>query len=56
MNIDNNNISLNFRSHDGNHNTELDVNISADNVNDEKLTGLLNTYLSSIGSALRIQV
>lgn len=54
MNTDNNNVSFNFRSYDGNRDTDVDVNICGDNVNDAKLCKLLNTYLKAIGSSLAV--
>lgn len=54
MNTEKNNISLNFRSHTENHDTDVDVNICGDNVNDAKLKRLLNIWLTAIESELRV--
>ena len=55
MNTENNNVSFNYRSQDGNHDTDLSVSIDGDNVNEAKLHKILNTYLKAIGSNLAVQ-
>ena len=56
MNTEKNNVDLNFRSYDDNHDTDLSININGEHVNDEKLCKLLNTYLKAIGSSVIAQV
>ena len=56
MNTEKNNVDLNFRSYDDNHDTDLSININCEHVNDEKLCKLLNTYLKAIGSSVIAQV
>ena len=52
MNTEKNNVDLNFRSYDDNHDTDVSVCINGEHVNDEKLCKLLNTYLKAIGSTV----
>ena len=52
MNSEKNNIDLSFRSYNDNHDTDLNVSINSENVDDEKLKKLLNTWLVAIGSTL----
>lgn len=54
MNTENNNVSFNFRSYDGNRDTDIDVNICGDNVDDEKLAKLLSTFLRAVGSSVTL--
>jgi hypothetical protein len=52
MNTEKNNVDLSFRSYNDNHDTDLNVNINGEHVDDEKLKKLLNTWLVAIGSEL----
>jgi hypothetical protein len=52
MNSEKNNVDLNFRSYNDNHDTDLNVSINGENVDDEKLKKLLNTWLVAIDSTL----
>jgi hypothetical protein len=52
MNTEKNNVDLNFRSYDDNHDTDLNVNINGEHVDNEKLKRLLNTWLVAIDSTL----
>ena len=54
MNTENNNVSFNFRSYDDNRDTDVDVNICADNVTDKRLCKILNTFLKAIGSTCEV--
>lgn len=56
MNTEKNNVDLNFRSYDDNHDTDLSININGEHVDDVKLCKLLNTYLKAIGSSVVAQV
>ena len=56
MNTDKNNVDLNFRSYDDDHNTDLNVSINGEHVDDEKLCKLLNIYLRAIGSSVVTQL
>ena len=55
MNTEKNNVDLSFRSYNDNHDTDLNVNINGEHVDDEKLCKLLNTYLRAIGSELSVR-
>ena len=55
MNTENNNICLNFRSYNDNRDTDISVDINADNVDDKKLLKTLNTWLRAIESNLVVQ-
>jgi hypothetical protein len=52
MNSEKNNVDLSFRSYNDNHDTDLNVSINSEQVDDEKLKKLLNTWLVAIGSTL----
>ena len=52
MNTEKNNVDFSFRSYNDNHDTDLNVNINGEHVDDEKLKKLLNTWLVAIGSEL----
>jgi hypothetical protein len=52
MNSEKNNVDLNFRSYNDNHDTDLNVSINGEHVDDEKLKKLLNTWLVAIDSTL----
>jgi hypothetical protein len=54
MNTERNNISLDFRSFDENHDTDINVSINGDNIDDVKLKRIVNTWLSAINSELLI--
>lgn len=54
MDSDKNNISLDFRSYNDNHDTDISVSINGDNVDDQKLKRHLNTWLLAIGSELTV--
>lgn len=54
MNTNKNNISFDFRSMTDNHDTDVSVCINAENVNDEKIVKLLNTFLQAIGSECEV--
>jgi hypothetical protein len=56
MNTEKNNVDLSFRSYNNNHDTDVSFNINGENVDDEKLCKLLNTYLKAIGSTVVAQV
>jgi len=56
MNTENNNVSFNYRSQDGNHDTELSVSIDGDNVDEVKLMRLLTTFLGAIGSRVTLNL
>ncbi len=55
MNTDNNNVSFNFRSYNESRDTDIDVSICGDNIDDKKLSKLLNTWLKAIDSDLIVQ-
>ena len=55
MNANRNNIDFNFRSYDENHDTDLNVSINGEHVDDKKIQKLLNTFLADIGSGLTVQ-
>jgi hypothetical protein len=55
MNSEKNNVDLSFRSYDDNsHNTDINVNINGENINEAKLKKLLNTWLLAIDSKLTV--
>jgi hypothetical protein len=54
MNSEKNNVDLSFRSYGDNHDTDLNVNINGEHVDDERLKKLLNTWLTAIDSELRV--
>jgi hypothetical protein len=56
MNTEKNNVDLNFRSYDDNHDTDVSVCINGEHVNDDKLCKLINTYLKAIGSSVIAQL
>lgn len=56
MNTEKNNVDLSFRSYNDNHDTDLSVNINGENVEDDKLCKLINTYLKAIGSSVVAQL
>ena len=56
MNTEKNNVDLSFRSYNDNHDTGLSVNINGENVEDDKLCKLINTYLKAIGSSVVAQL
>ena len=55
MNTERNNIDLSFRSYGDNHDTEIQVNINGEHVDDKKIQKLMNTFLAAIGSSLTVQ-
>jgi hypothetical protein len=54
MGSTNNNATLSFRAYTDEHDTDISVEMQGDNVNDERLKKLLQTYLISIGSKLTV--
>jgi hypothetical protein len=56
MKADKNNVSFSYRSYDDNHDTDINVNIDGDNVDDIKLAKLLTTYLTAVGSRITLNV
>ena len=56
MNTENNIVSLNYRSHDSIHDTDLSVSIDGDNVDEVKLMRLLTTFLEAIGSRVTLNL
>lgn len=53
MNSEKNNIDLSFRAYDEDtRDTDLSVNFNAENVDNEKLKKILNTWLVAIDSSL----
>lgn len=55
MNTDKNNISFSFRSYNDNHDTDINVDINGEHVDDAKILKLLNTFLRAIDSDLVVQ-
>ena len=55
MNSERNNIDFSFRSYNDNHDTDLNVSINGEHVDDNKIQKLLNTFLIAIGSSLVVQ-
>lgn len=55
MNSERNNIDFSFRSYNDNHDTDLNVRINGEHVDDNKIQKLLNTFLVAIGSSLVVQ-
>lgn len=55
MNSERNNIDFSFRSYNDNHDTDLNVSINGEHVDDSKIQKLLNTFLTAIGSDLVVQ-
>jgi hypothetical protein len=55
MNTEKNNVDLNFRSYNDNHDTDINVSINGEHVDDAKLSKLLNIFLKAIGSSLVVQ-
>lgn len=55
MNTDKNNISFSFRSYNDNHDTDINVDINGEHVDDAKIQKLLNTFLKAIESDLVVQ-
>ena len=55
MNSERNNIDFSFRSYNDNHDTDLNVSINGEHVDDNKIQKLLNTFLIAIGSSLIVQ-
>ena len=55
MNTEKNNIDFNFRSYDDNHDTDINVSINGEHVDDAKIMKLLNTFLAAIGSNLVVR-
>lgn len=55
MNSERNNIDFSFRSFNDNHDTDLNVSINGEHVDDNKIQKLLNTFLIAIGSSLIVQ-
>lgn len=50
-----NTVSLDFRSYDeDSRDTEIEVNINAEGVNDSKLMRVLNTWLTAIDAKLKV--
>jgi len=57
MKTDNkNNVSLNFRSYDDDHDTDMNVSIDGDNVDTIKLAKLLTTFLDAIDARITLNV
>ena len=54
MNTERNNIDLSFRSYGDNHDTDLQVNINGEHVDDARLCKLLNTFLKAIESTCEV--
>jgi hypothetical protein len=54
MESDRNNVGMSFRSYTDNHDTDVNVEISGDNVDDEKLCKILNTWLRALGSTCQV--
>ena len=55
MNSEKNNIDLSFREYDEDaRDTDLSVNFNAENVDNEKLKKILNTWLVAIDSTLMV--
>jgi hypothetical protein len=54
MDTEKNNVDLNFRSYNDNHDTDLNVSINGEHVDDEKLCKLLNTFLKAIESTCEV--
>ena len=52
MNSEKNNVTLDFRSYDDNHDTDLNVIITGEHTNSDKLKKLLNKWLVAIDSTL----
>jgi len=52
----NNNASLNFLSYDDDRETDIDVSISGDNVDDVKLAKLLIVFLQAVGAKITLNV
>jgi len=52
MNSEKNNVTLAFRSYNDNHDTDLNMSINGEHVDDDKLKKLLNTWLVAIDSTL----
>ena len=55
MNTEKNNVSLDFRSYNDNHDTDINVSINGEHVDDGKLAKLLNTFLKAIGSNIIVK-
>ena len=55
MDTEKNNVDLNFRSYNDNHDTDLNVSINGEHVDDAKLCKLLNTFLKAIESDLVVK-
>ena len=55
MNTEKNNVDFNFRSYNENHDTDVNVSINGEHVNDVKLAKLLNTFLKAIESSLIVK-
>lgn len=56
MNTEHNNVSLNFRSYNDDHDTDLSISIDGDNVDEIKLAKLLTTYLQAVGVNITLNV
>ena len=54
MNTEKNNVDLNFRSYNDSHDTDTQVNINGEHVDEAKLKKLLNTWLVAIVSNLTV--
>jgi hypothetical protein len=52
MNSEKNNVTLDFRSYNDNHDTDLNVSINGEHVDNDRLKKLLNTWLVAIDSTL----
>ena len=52
MNTEKNNVSLDFRSYSENHDTDINVSINGDHVDESRLIKMLNTWLKAIGANL----
>ena len=54
MNSEKNNVDLSFRAYNDNHDTDINVSINGEHVNDEKLCKMLNTWLRAIESTCQV--
>lgn len=52
MDSEKNSVDLNFRSYNDDHDTDLNVNVNSEHVDEHKLKKLLNVWLTAIGSTL----
>lgn len=52
MSSEKNTVDFSYRSYNGDHDTDLSLNINGENVDNDKLKRLLNTWLIAIDSTL----